>query len=424
MKKQKTQQSNMSTCQIVLIWMGAGICLASIYAGNTLAGLGMRKGIAAIIVGTIIGTIPMYLMSVIGTRERVSGMMSTRPALGIRGSYIASVINIIQLLGWVAVMILVTQEACTELQVLGSSEMQSKILILIIGAVITVNAALGHNNWKWFQWITVGATVLLSIVMTVAVFKVYPYETLIKMDYNQTTGLAVGIDSLVGLSLAWVPLVPDYSRYAEKEKKAAIGTFLAYAGTSMWMFFVGLVCSVATESVNASPVKVMVELNLGKLGLGVVILSGVTTAFLNVFSSGVSAMNILPRAKERVLVIIAGVIGTVIALFFPINNFQGFLMLLGAVFVPLEAIVIVDYFLIRKSFKADEMDRKGGEYWYKKGIHFSAVLTFIIGFAVYEMAYYLQWKTGSSIVSVCVTGCLYYILAKLEKSRRIKKNEK
>lgn len=298
MKKQKTQQSNMSTCQIVLIWMGAGICLASIYAGNTLAGLGMRKGIAAIIVGTIIGTIPMYLMSVIGTRERVSGMMSTRPALGIRGSYIASVINIIQLLGWVAVMILVTQEACTELQVLGSSEMQSKILILIIGAVITVNAALGHNNWKWFQWITVGATVLLSIVMTVAVFKVYPYETLIKMDYDQTTGLAVGIDSLVGLSLAWVPLVPDYSRYAEKEKKAAIGTFLAYAGTSMWMFFVGLVCSVATESVNASPVKVMVELNLGKLGLGVVILSGVTTAFLNVFSSGVSAMNILPKAKR------------------------------------------------------------------------------------------------------------------------------
>lgn len=414
----QTKQQNMSTCQIVLIWMGAGICLASIYAGNALAGLGLQKGAIALVVGTLLGTLPMYLMSLLGTREGVTGMTSTRPSLGIRGSYAASVINIIQLLGWVAIMILVTQEACAQLQVLGTSRLETNLLILLIGAVITINAALGHNNWKWFQWITVGATVVLSIVMTAAVFQVYPMEDLLKVQEVQTMSLAVGIDSIVGLSLAWVPLVPDYSRYARKGKSAARGTFLAYAGTSIWMFFVGLVCSVATGSIDASPVEVMVELHLGKLGLCVVILSGVTTAFLNVFSSGVSAMNIFPKAKERPMVLAAGVAGTMIALFFPINNFQGFLILLGAVFVPLEAIVLADYFLIRKSFQQEEMDKKNGAYWYKNGFHMTAVVSFVIGFAVYGAAYYLEWSIGSSIVSVCVTSAVYIVLSGIEKKAR------
>lgn len=414
-------KQNMSTGQIVLIWLGAGICLASIYAGNTLVNLGLRNGILAIVVGTIFGTIPMYLMSLIGTRERVSGMMCTRPALGIRGSYIASIINFVQLLGWVAVMILVTQEACEQLQVLGMGKTQKYFLIVFIGLIITLNASLGHNNWKWFQWITVGGTVILSIVMTIAVFKMYPLDTLLASKHTSSKGLALGIDGLIGLSLAWVPLVPDYSRHAKKEKPVAIGTFIAYALTSMWMFFVGLVCSVATNSVDASPVEVMVALNLGKVGLCVVILSGVTTAFLNVYSSGVSAVNVFPKINERVAVIFAGVIGTIVALFFPINNFQGFLSLLGAVFVPLEAIVLIDYFVIRKKFIPEQMDKKNGEYWYKNGFNIIAVVSFFIGFAVYEMAYYMEWSSGSSIVSVCTTAFIYYCLSMIRVKRKIRK---
>lgn len=404
------KNERMSHWQIILIWTGAGICLASIYAGNTLSGLGFFRGVVAILIGTILGAIPMYLMSLVGTRERVSGMVSFRPAFGIRGSYIVSVINIVQLLGWVAIMIIVTQEACIQLKIFGTGWISEKLLIGLIGLLITINACLGHNNWKWFQWFTVGATVILSVVMTIAVLKTYPVDSLvaIKTDGTMTTGL--GIDSLVGLSLAWVPLVPDYSQFAENEKKAARGTFLGYAITSMWMFFVGLVCTLATQNPQSSPVEVMVALNLGTLGLYVVILSGITTAFLNVFSSGISAINILPKAKERPVVFTAGIIGTLIALFFPINDFQGFLVLLGSFFVPLEAIVLTDYFLVRKKFDLAELDKKGGKYWYKNGINLTAFAVFGVGFLIYEVAYYFQCSFGSSIISFVCTSLLYYLL--------------
>lgn len=405
------RKDQMSHWQIILIWTGAGICLASIYAGNTLASLGMVKGIIAIIIGTILGTIPMYLMSLIGSNEKVTGMESIRPSFGIRGSYIASIINITQLLGWVAIMILVTQEACTQLGYFGFSEISKKVLIGAIGILITANACMGHNNWKWFQWFTVGATVILSIVMTVAVFRSYPVEQLVSTADDGTMSIGLGIDGLVGLSLAWVPLVPDYSRFAIEGKKAARGTFWGYAITSMWMFFVGLICTLATNNPDSSPIEAMVSLNLGTLGLCVVILSGITTAFLNVFSSGISALNIVPKIGERPVVLLAGVIGTVIALFIPINNFQNFLVILGSVFVPLEAIVLTDYFLIKRGYKIDEINKIGGIYWYKRGFHISALVVFGIGFAIYEVAYYTGFILGSSVVSFVVTAVLYYITA-------------
>ena len=49
-----------------LIWFGAGVSIAEILTGTYLAPLGMGKGLAAILIGHIIGCLMLFLAGVIG----------------------------------------------------------------------------------------------------------------------------------------------------------------------------------------------------------------------------------------------------------------------------------------------------------------------------------------------------------------------
>lgn len=86
-------ERTVSSLQIVLLWIGAGIGLAAIFAGNALASLGLINGFLAIVIGMLIGSVPMFLISKIGMREGVSGMIATRASFGIRGSFFPSLCN-------------------------------------------------------------------------------------------------------------------------------------------------------------------------------------------------------------------------------------------------------------------------------------------------------------------------------------------
>src|SRR5206468_7082015 len=58
------------------------------------------KALLAIVLGSVIGCVPLALVGLAGAREGVPGMVLFRPVLGLRGSYLPSVLNIAQLIGW------------------------------------------------------------------------------------------------------------------------------------------------------------------------------------------------------------------------------------------------------------------------------------------------------------------------------------
>lgn len=69
-----------------LIWFGAGVSIAEILTGTYLAPLGMGKGLAAIIVGHIIGCLMLFLAGVIGGKVRKSAMETVKMSFGQKGS--------------------------------------------------------------------------------------------------------------------------------------------------------------------------------------------------------------------------------------------------------------------------------------------------------------------------------------------------
>lgn len=56
-----------------LIWFGAGVSIAEILTGTYFAALGFGRGLAAILVGHVIGCIMLFLAGVIGGKTRKSG---------------------------------------------------------------------------------------------------------------------------------------------------------------------------------------------------------------------------------------------------------------------------------------------------------------------------------------------------------------
>ena len=68
-------------------------------------------------------------------------------------------------------------------------------------------------------------------------------------------------------------------------------------------------------------------------------------AFANVYSGAVSTQNLLTRVPQRLLIVAASVVATAGALAIDMRSYQRFLLLLGAVFVPLLGVLIADWLL-------------------------------------------------------------------------------
>ena len=94
-----------SVFQNSLIWFGAGVSIAEILTGTYFAPLGMAKGFAAILLGHLIGCTMMFFAGLIGGRTGLSAMETSKLSFGKKGSLWFAALNVLQLVGWTAIMI-------------------------------------------------------------------------------------------------------------------------------------------------------------------------------------------------------------------------------------------------------------------------------------------------------------------------------
>ena len=88
-----------------LIWAGAGVSLAEILSGTFIAPLGFQKGLLSIITGHIIGCFLLFLAGYMGGKKRMSAMQTVTLSFGSKGAFLFAFLNVLQLIGWTAIMI-------------------------------------------------------------------------------------------------------------------------------------------------------------------------------------------------------------------------------------------------------------------------------------------------------------------------------
>jgi NCS1 family nucleobase:cation symporter-1 len=420
-------ERNLGGWDFFLLWAGAAISLAEIWAGSLIVPLGLGLGLWAILLGHLIGNTPFALGGLIGSRWGIPTMVSVRPSFGIRGSYFASGLNVIQLIGWTAVMLIVCGQAADAISKLyGFSNLN--LWIVLLGVITTLWAIVGHRFWKWLQRISVFVLLILCMVMTYIVFQEYGWGLLSQIPRKRDFPFMVGMDLIIAMPISWLPLVSDYSRFATDSKRSFWGTWIGYFIVSSWMYLIGLMATLATQSSDPSGVVMNLMLKFGWAipALIIVLFSTFTTTFLDIYSTAISGLNIFPKLGERTGIWIGGILGIIVAIIFPaLLNYEHFLLFIGAMFCPLFGIILVDYFLLRRGvIDLEELYKRDGRYWFWKGINPHAIIAWVIGFAIYlgfspmlmekvlQIKAAFPWSLGSSLPSMILSGLIYWFLRK------------
>jgi putative hydroxymethylpyrimidine transporter CytX len=418
------EERNLGGLDFFLLWAGAAISLAEIWAGSLIVPLGLGLGLWAILLGHLIGNTPFALGGLLGSRWGIPTMVSVRPSFGIRGSYFAAALNVIQLIGWTAVMLIVCGLAADAIsKFYGFSNLP--LWIILSGVITTLWALVGHRIWKWLERVSVIALLILCLAMTYVVFQQYGWSMLSQIPRKRDFPFMVGMDLIIAMPISWLPLVSDYSRFAKDSKSSFWGTWISYFIVSSWMYLLGLMASLATQSSDPSGVVMNLMLKFGWAipALIIVLFSTFTTTFLDIYSTAISALNIFPKLGERTGILIGGILGIIVAILFPtLLDYEHFLLFIGAMFCPLFGIVFVDYFFLRRGdIDLKDLYKRDGNYWFWRGINPIAIFAWAIGFAIYlgfspmlmekvlQIKAAFPWPLGSSLPSMIAAGLVYWL---------------
>lgn len=413
-------ERNLGGIDYLLLWAGVAVSLAEIWAGGFLAPMGFWLGLWAIILGHIIGNTFMALGGAIGSEHGIMSMVSIRPSFGIRGSNLAAVLNIIQLIGWASIMLIIGGRAGAMLgKPIGGILASSHFWIVLIGMGTLIWALYtGKSIWKIMQTSAVIALLLVLILMSWVSIKEFGSGVL--SVQSQGVPFMIGLDLVIAMPISWMPLVADYSRFSKKKTPAFWNTWWGYFIVSSWMYLLGLAATLVTGETDPG---VMILMMMGKIGLAVpalimVVFSTITSDFPDVYSATCSMMNISQKISAKTLMWIAGILSIFVALVFPMEQYENFLLFIGAMFVPLFGVVLTDYFIIRKrKLEIEEIYKVDGEYWYFKGFNITALMSWALGFITFEIIAIMKYSIGGSIPSMIVAGAFYYFITMLGQKK-------
>jgi nucleobase:cation symporter-1, NCS1 family len=303
--------------------------------------LSLAAALTAIVVGTLLGTVPLALAGLPGAQTGAPAMVLLRGLFGARLSYLPTVLNILQCLGW------------------GVFE-----LVTIATAAHTVAPALP----KWGYVLIAGlATGLLTIRPLGAVRVLRKYATsavLIVLTYlfvqlirhplpafthGTWSGYWAATDTVVAVAVSFAPLVADYTRHSRSPRAAFAGTLAGYSVTQVLCYVIGLLALVTVANHNPSDIYgAFIALPLGSLAFAILAARELDQSFANVYSTAVSTQNLRPLWDRRVLAGTITVLITAGALWLNIADYENFLTLIGSVFVPMSAVLIADYFVVSR----------------------------------------------------------------------------
>lgn len=378
-----------STFQNGLIWFGAGVSLAEILTGTAFASLGVGRGLLAIFLGHLIGGAMMLLAGLIGGHTGRSAMETVKMSFGQRGGLLFALLNILQLVGWTAIMIY-----DGALAVGGIFPAGSWIWCLVIGALILLWIVVGIRDLGILNQVTMALLFCLTLVLCKVIF--FSGGTLTPAGEAMTFGAAVEL--AVAMPLSWLPLISDYTREAKEPVKATVVSAIVYGIVSCWMYVIGMGAAIFTGESDIA--QIMVKAGLGIAGLLIIVFSTVTTTFLDAYSAGISSESLSEKLSGKWMAVAVTVIGIVGACLFPMDDITDFLYFIGSVFAPMIAIQIADFFLLKQDHQEQSADVLNLVVWF-------------VGFVLYRQLMKVDIPVGNTLPDMVVTIVLCVAANKL-----------
>lgn len=326
------------------LWGNLGVSLlgftGAIFVLAPVGGAGMSLGAAltALLVGTVLGTLGVAAACIPGARTGAPAMVLLRGLFGTRASYLPTIVNIVQLVGWTTFELVIIGTALHQL-VPGVA----RWVFVLAGGMITTLLALRPLGWIRVLRKYVTIAVLIALVYLFVQLLRHPLPALGAGSWH---GFWIAVDTVVGVAVSWVPLASDYSRHARSPRQAFVAAFAGYSVAHFGCYALGLVALVTVAHRDADQIfGSFMAIPLGAVAFAVLAIRELDQSFVDTYSTAVSMQNFRSRLDRRVLALVVGATATVGAIALNIRDYQSFLLLLGSVFVPLLGVLVADYFV-------------------------------------------------------------------------------
>lgn len=386
------EEKRTSIFENALIWFGAAVGLAEILSGTFLTPLGFQKGLLSIVIGHVIGCFLLFLAGYIGGKKRMSAMQTVTLSFGGKGAFLFAFLNVLQLVGWTAIMIYDGALAADGVFAVGHW-----VWALVIGGLILVWIIIGIKSLGKVNVFAMGALFILTIVLSFIIFR--DGDLSAPAAGGMSFGAAIELN--VAMPLSWVPLISDYTREAERPTAAAAWSSVAYGLVSSWMYIIGLGAALLAGTSDIA--EIMLRAGLGIAGLVIVVLATVTTTFLDAYSAGVSSEIFSEKVNGKKVALAATVLGTAAAIVFPMDDITGFLYLIGSVFAPMIAIMIADFFILKE-------DHSG------RAVNVESLIVWFIGFLMYRKLMTIDLPIGSTVMDILLTVALCIVVGLVRRA--------
>ncbi|MFN3706923.1 purine-cytosine permease family protein [Microcella sp.] len=376
--------------RIAMIWLASNFVVTTMLTGTIFVpGVGYGEALLLILVGSIIGGAVLVTVGAIGTRTGLATMSLTRGAFGTRGSLLPVAANLLILLGWSWVQAMLAG-ITVDFVVAEFTGYSNPALFAVICQLIVVGLAIfGHEGISRVEpWLAVVMIGIIGYVLTVA-FTTFPPSAYFAIPADASIGLTnlTVLDIVIATAISWTVLSADFNRLGRSTRPTVVGSGVGYVVSTFLSMTLGATAIAYVVLAGGEVVEFDPGVIVGEFGVAlaaVIFVSVMATNTLVVYGMTTSAINALPRLKLRFLptALVIGAITVIGSTFLGLLGlFIDFLFVIGAIFIPVFAIMIVDYYIVnRRVYTADILEHRGGRYWFTGGVNIPMIVVWVLGF--------------------------------------------
>ncbi len=404
--------------RIGLIWLAANLVVTTLLTGTLFVpGVSWPLAIGLIVLGSVVGGVVLVLVGNMGTRTGLPTMSLTKGAFGLRGSFLAVAANVVILMGWSWVQAMLAGVTVNFL-VEQATGFSNPVLFSVLCQLLVVGLAIfGHEGIaKVEPWLALVILAIMAYIFTVA-FTSYPPSDFAAIEADPALGWSgvTVLDVVIATAISWTVLSAEFNRLAKTQSAGAVGSGVGYVLSTVLSMSLGATAIAYVvldggEAVGFDP-TVIVAVFGAPLAI-VIFLSVMATNTMVVYGMVSSVVNMVPSRRVRFLptALVLGAISVIGATWLGLlDQFTSFLTVVGALFIPVFAVMIVDYYIVHRGhYGPDILRGRGGRFWYQGGVNIAAIAVWLIGAgASVVLTYVAPSPIGATIPTFVISFVLY-----------------
>lgn len=390
------------------IFGGLEFAVPVIMVGATLVGsFSILETLGILIIGLVfIQWVGNAIQGYMGAKTGLPAAVIARSSFGsIQARYVVGLALVVLNVGWFGINTSVAGNAlAATLNIDYSANFAIwALLTLITGALFALPAVLGYNSMKWTDYVAVPAgIILIAAGVYFALSSTGGWENLFSWNPEPSMTIFAAISLVLGANVAQWLIASDYTRYSKAKVKDQSLIPLGIVIIGLLFFMTGAVMAVGV----GEPDIVLVMQNLGFPFWGFLILwiALWTSQIVASYSIGLAAANMfnIDTNKGRaILTLVGSLAGVILAVGGILNYFTEFLIIMAVVYPTIFAVMIVDFFFIKKQKWVDE-----------KGWNWNATIAVLLGCLLGYFTEYIYPFGIPALQSLLLSGLVYYILTR------------